>query len=88
MAVNLLAALDDERYGAAALALAHESAARAGFTLRRIDGPDDRLSAWIDYTFPFSWWSSEARAGSAWIAERNGTMAGFAAFGAHGLPFS
>jgi phosphoribosylglycinamide formyltransferase-1 len=88
MAVNLLAALDDERYGAAALALAHESAARAGFTLRRVDGPDDRLSAWIDYTFPFSWWSSEARAGSAWIAERNGTIAGFAAFGAHGLPFS
>ena len=41
MAVNLLAALDDERYGASALARAHDAAARAGYTLRRVDGPDD-----------------------------------------------
>lgn len=89
MAVNLLAALDDERYGAGALARAQEAAARAGFSLRRVDGPDDRLSAWLDYTFPLSWWSSEVRAGSAWIAERHdGAIAGFAAFGARGLRFS
>lgn len=89
MAVNLLAALDDERYGAGAAARAHAAAARAGFTLRRIDGPDDRLAAWIDFTFPLSWWSSEVRAGSAWIAElADGGIAGFAAFGARGLRFS
>jgi phosphoribosylglycinamide formyltransferase-1 len=87
VAVNLLAALDDERHGAAALARAHAAAARAGVTLRRADGPDDRLAAWIDATFVPSWWSSEARAGSAWIAERDGAIAGFAAFGARGLRF-
>jgi len=87
VAVNLLAALDDERYGAAALTAAHAAAERAGCTLRRIDGPDDRLSAWIDFHFAPSWWSSEVRAGSAWIAERDGGIAGFAAFGARGLRF-
>ncbi len=87
MAVNLLAALDDERYGAVALARAHEAATQAGYTLRRVDGPDDRLSAWIDFAFAPSWWSSETRAGSAWIAERDGAIAGFAAFGARGLRF-
>jgi phosphoribosylglycinamide formyltransferase-1 len=87
MAVNLLAALDDERHGGAGLALAHAAAARAGVTLRRVDGSDDRLAAWIDAHFAPSWWSSEARAGSAWIAERGGAIAGFAAFGARGLRF-
>ena len=87
MAVNLLAALDDERYGASALARAHDAAASAGYTLRRVDGTDDRLAAWIDFHFAPSWWSFEAAAGSAWIAERDGTIAGFAAFGARGLRF-
>ena len=87
MPVNLLAALDEERYGASALACAHAAAARAGYTLRRVDGPDDRLAAWIDFHFPASWWSYEARAGSAWVAERDGAIAGFAAFGARGLRF-
>jgi phosphoribosylglycinamide formyltransferase-1 len=87
VAVNLLASLDDERYGAAALARAREAAARGGWTLRRVDGPDERLSAWIDFHYAPSSWSSEARAGSAWIAERDGAIAGFAAFGARGLRF-
>ncbi|HEY0383136.1 MAG TPA: GNAT family N-acetyltransferase [Candidatus Elarobacter sp.] len=87
MAVNLLAPLDDERYGAPALAGAHDAAARAGYTLRRGDGPDARLAAWIDLHFAPSWWSFEAGAGSAWIAERDGAIAGFAAFGARGLKF-
>jgi phosphoribosylglycinamide formyltransferase-1 len=87
MAVNLLAALDDERYGASALARAHDAAARAGCTLRRADGPDALLAAWIDLHFAPSWWSFEAGAGSAWIAERDGAIAGFAAFGARGLKF-
>ncbi|MEA2783898.1 MAG: phosphoribosylglycinamide formyltransferase 1 [Candidatus Eremiobacteraeota bacterium] len=87
MAVNLLVVLDDERYGAAALARAHDAAARAGWTLRRVDGADGRLAAWIDLHFAPSWWSFEAGAGSAWIAERDGDIAGFAAFGARGLKF-
>ena len=87
MAVNLLAALDDERYGADALARAHADAARAGYALRRVDGADDRLAAWIDLHFAPSWWSFEAAAGSAWVAERDGEIAGFAAFGARGLKF-
>jgi phosphoribosylglycinamide formyltransferase-1 len=87
MAVNLLAPLDDERYGAHALARAHEQAARAGYALRRTDGADARLAAWIDLQFAPSWWSFEAGAGSAWVAERDGEIAGFAAFGARGLGF-
>src|SRR5947209_529771 len=87
MAVNLLAALDDERYGPSALARAHEQAARAGYTLRRTDGADARLAAWIDLRFAPSWWSFEANAGSAWVAERGAEIAGCAAFGARGLPF-
>lgn len=87
MPVNLLAVLDEERHGARALARIHAEAARAGVTLRRVDGADDRLAAWIDLHFPASWWSYEARAGSAWVAERDGAIAGFAAFGARGLRF-
>jgi phosphoribosylglycinamide formyltransferase-1 len=87
MPVNLLAALDDERFGLAALARAHDAAARAGCVLRRIDGPDDRLAAWIDFHFPGSWWSYEAGAGSAWVGERDEKIVGFAAFGARGLKF-
>jgi phosphoribosylglycinamide formyltransferase 1 len=85
--VNLLAALDDERYGESGLVRAHDAAARAGCTLRRADGADDRLAAWIDFHFAPSWWSFEARAGSTWVAECDGTIAGFAAFGARGLKF-
>ncbi len=87
MPVNLLAALGEERFGLAALARAHDVAARAGCVLRRVDGPDERLAAWIDFHFPGSWWSFEAGAGSAWVAERGGRIAGFAAFGARGLTF-
>ncbi|HEX3464533.1 MAG TPA: GNAT family N-acetyltransferase [Candidatus Elarobacter sp.] len=87
MPVNLLAALDGERYGLAALADAHDRAARAGCVLRRVDEPDDRLAAWIDLHFAPSWWSYEARAGSTWVAERDGAIAGFAAFNARGLRF-
>ncbi|MBV8370278.1 MAG: GNAT family N-acetyltransferase [Candidatus Eremiobacteraeota bacterium] len=87
MPVNLLAALGEERFGLAALARAHDTAARAGYVLRRIDGSDDQLAAWIDFHFPGSWWSYEAGAGSAWIGERDGRIAGFAAFGARGLKF-
>ncbi|MDB5028973.1 MAG: phosphoribosylglycinamide formyltransferase, partial [Candidatus Eremiobacteraeota bacterium] len=87
MAVNLLAALDDERYGERALARAHAAAAAAGYTLRRVDGVDERLAAWTDLQFAPSWWSSEAGAGSSWVAERDGEIAGFASFGARGLRF-
>ncbi len=87
MAVNLLAALDDTRYGPGALARARDTAARAGYALRRVDGPHALLAAWIDLQFAPSWWSFEAGAGSAWVAQRDGEIAGFAAFGARGLKF-
>jgi phosphoribosylglycinamide formyltransferase-1 len=88
VAVNLLAALDGERFGPAALARARAAAADAGYVMRRVDGSgDDALAAWIDLHFAPSWWSSEVRAGSAWIAARDGNIAGFAAFGARGLRF-
>jgi phosphoribosylglycinamide formyltransferase 1 len=86
MAVNLLAALDDERFGAAALSRAHDDAAAAGLTLHRVRGSDDdRLAAWIDYTFGASIWSSEVRAANVWVARGGEEIAGFAAFGPRGL---
>jgi len=82
LAVNLLAPLGG-RYGAEALAQALRDAERLGYRLARVDGPDERLCAWIDWTFAPSWWSSEARDGSAWIAyAADGEIVGFAAFGA------
>ena len=81
MAVNLLAPLG-ERYGAEALTSAQRTAERLGYRLVRVDAPDDRLCAWIDWMFAPSWWSSEVRSGSAWYAlAADGSIAGFAGFG-------
>jgi phosphoribosylglycinamide formyltransferase-1 len=77
---TLIAPLD-ERYDGDALAHAIARSARTGYALRRVERPDGQIAAWIDAHFPGSWWSSQANAGSAWIAERHGTIAGFAAFG-------
>jgi len=79
--VNLLAPLGD-RYGADALAAALRMGEMLGYRMTRVDAPDERLCAWIDWQFAPSWWSSEARAGSAWYAQTaDGRIAGFAAFG-------
>jgi len=81
LAVNLLAPLG-ERYDAEALAGALRMGERLGYRLVRVDAPDERLCAWIDWQFAPSWWSSEVRGGSAWYAlAADGTVAGFAAFG-------
>lgn len=81
MPVNLLAPLG-ERYGAEALASSLDMAAMLGYRMTRVDAPDERLCAWIDWQFAPSWWSSETRAGSAWYAQTaDGAIAGFAAFG-------
>ncbi len=86
MAVNLLVDLG-QRFGADVLAQARARADRAGYRLLRVDAPDERLAAWIDWQFAPSWWSAEACAGSAWYAERDGEIVGFVAFGARNLPF-
>jgi phosphoribosylglycinamide formyltransferase-1 len=86
VAVNLLAALGST-YGAEALAAARRAAEARGYRLVRVDGPDERLYAWIDWQFAPSWWSSETRVGSCWYAERDGEIVGFAAYGARGLRF-
>jgi phosphoribosylglycinamide formyltransferase-1 len=79
--VNLLAPLGD-RYGAATLAAARRAGELLGYRMTRVDAPDERLCAWIDWQFAPSWWSSETRAGSAWYAQTSdGEIAGFAAFG-------
>ena len=81
MPVNLLAPLG-ERYRPQALPAAIETAEHLGYQLRRIDAPDERLCAWIDWEFAPSWWSSEVRGGPAWYAlAADGTIAGFAGFG-------
>lgn len=80
MPVNLLAPLG-AAYDEAALAAAYRRAEGLGYTLVRVDRPDERLAAWIDWRFAPSWSSSEVRSGSAWYAHRNGAIAGFAGFG-------
>lgn len=83
MPVNLLAPLFD-RYGADVLANALDAAAALGYRMTRADTPNERLCAWIDWTFAPSWWSSEVRDGSVWYAETEaGDIAGFAAFGSY-----
>ena len=48
MAVNLLARAGRRAVRAGALVRAHDAAARAGYTLRRVEGADALLAAWID----------------------------------------
>jgi len=81
LAVNLLAPLG-ERFGPGAQAHALARAGELGYRLVRVDGPDERLCAWIDWQFAPSWWSSEVRTGSAWYAlAADGAIAGVAGFG-------
>lgn len=85
MAVNLLASLTP--YDAAALADARRNADALGYRLVRARHDTGRLAAWIDWRFAPGWWSSECAAGEVWFAERDGAIAGFAAFDARGLRF-
>ncbi len=88
MAVNLIVDFAGERFGASAMLRAREAAAARGYTLAHALRPDERLAAWIDWTFAPSWWSAEARAGEVWYAlDAHGDIAGFAAFDARGLRF-
>jgi len=86
LAVTLQADLADARFGADAHARAHALADMAGYVLHEAVQPDETLAAWIDLTFAPSWWSSEMLAGRAWYAlAKDGTIAGFAAYGASDL---
>lgn len=85
MAVNLLTSLTP--YDAAALAGARRDAEALGYRLVGAQHDTGRLAAWIDWRYAPSWWSSECAAGDAWFAQRDGAIAGFAAFDARGLRF-
>jgi folate-dependent phosphoribosylglycinamide formyltransferase PurN/GNAT superfamily N-acetyltransferase len=86
LAVTLHADLADARFGADAHARAHALADMAGYVLHEAVQPDETLAAWIDQTFAPSWWSSEMLAGRAWYAlATDGSIAGFAAYGARDL---
>lgn len=88
MAVNLIVDFAGERFGESAVLRAREAAAARGYTLEHAPRLDERLAAWIDWTFAPSWWSAEARAGEVWYAlDAHGAIAGFAAFDARGLRF-
>jgi formyltetrahydrofolate-dependent phosphoribosylglycinamide formyltransferase len=86
LAVTLHADLADARFGADAHARAHALADMAGYVLHEAVQPDETLAAWIDLTFAPSWWSAEMLAGRAWYAlATDGSIAGFAAYGARDL---
>ena len=88
MAVNLAVDFADGRFGDETLARALRAAEAQGFRLIRAERAGDQLSAWIDWQFAPSWWSSEARAGDVWYAlDRDGGIAGFAAFDVRGSRF-
>jgi len=86
LAVTLHADLADARFGSDAHARAHALADMAGYVLHEAVQPDETLAAWIDLTFAPSWWSAEMLAGQAWYAlAKDGSIAGFAAYGARDL---
>ncbi len=65
-----------------------EEAQRRGFRLHHAATADDRLSAWIDWKFAPSWWSSEARCGEVWYAlDAAGAIGGFVAIDVRGFRF-
>jgi phosphoribosylglycinamide formyltransferase-1 len=87
LAVNLSAPLG-ERYGPATLADTLRTGEALGCRFVRVDGPDERLCAWVDWRFAPSWWSSDVRDGSAWYAQTAaGEIAGFAAFDMRGRSY-
>ena len=85
--VNLVVDLRGTQFGADALARSVSAMEKAGFTVELGSPGDDAFLAWIDEEFGGTW-SSEAFAGNNVIAKRDGRFAGFATYGAHGLPFS
>ena len=88
MAVNLVVDFADGRYGTQTQQAASDRIERLGFALKHAPAADDRLSAWIDWQFAPSWWSSEARRGEVWYAlDASGAIAGFVTIDARGLRF-
>jgi len=88
LAVNLLVDYDEGRFGEDVLDAALRDAQERGYRMIHAERADDRLAAWIDWQFPPSWWSSEARVADVWYAlAPDGDIAGFAAFDPQGLRF-
>jgi phosphoribosylglycinamide formyltransferase-1 len=82
VAVNLIVDFAEDRFGRTAADGARAAAEAGGYRLARTANIDERLAAWIDWTFAPSWWSAEARASDVWYAlDARGEPCGFAAFG-------
>ncbi|MBD5633080.1 MAG: GNAT family N-acetyltransferase, partial [Candidatus Eremiobacteraeota bacterium] len=83
---NLLADLDDERFGARAVHHELEALGARGLVPLREHRTPERILGWIDAEFGGTW-SSEAAAGGIWIAEDERGPLAFAAYDARGLRF-
>ncbi len=83
---NLVVALDDVRFGEAAIAEAEAAALARGVRLS-VERPDDAVLAWIDATFGASAWSSEARGADAIVVRRGTNVIGFATLDGRGVPY-
>jgi formyltetrahydrofolate-dependent phosphoribosylglycinamide formyltransferase len=86
-AVNLLAELDQARFGQRQLHRALVALDAAGVRIERFAQPPEDVLAWIDAEFDGTW-SSEAHAAGICVARRATKPIGFAAFDAQGLRFA
>ncbi len=83
---NLVANLDDARFGQREVHHELEALGRRGIQPIREHRTPERILAWIDAEFGGTW-SSEAAAGGIWIAEDASGPIAFAAYDPRGLRF-
>lgn len=84
--VNLVVDVGDGTFGDEVLAAALRGIESAGFSVGVADRSDEQFLAWLDDEFGGAW-SSEAYAGSSYVARKGDAIAGFATFDPRGLRF-
>ncbi len=82
--VNLVVGCDG--FGDDVLAAALRAIEAAGFSVAVSDRSDEHVLAWLDDEFAGAW-SSEAYAGSSYVARKGDAIAGFATFDPRGMRF-